>query len=186
MLDPAASAWRWVSETILTSPMAWFIAFAVMLAVAIFQDACEHWRDDLPWYGWDLRRWQRWQGPNRTSDEGLRPQSVAQSVRHRLQTVEVATPVPWHRKGPAPGGSEAFAGAGAYRLRSRVIRPAVARRGLSNGGTLVQFLIGRRSLHELAVRAVWRPLAPGSRGHDSGGPPTPLHLCDTTPPGAVG
>jgi hypothetical protein len=69
MLDLAASAWRWVSETILTSPMAWFAAFAAMLAVAIIQDACEHWRDDLPWCGWDLRRWQRWQGPNRTSDE---------------------------------------------------------------------------------------------------------------------
>ena len=44
MLDLAASAWRWVSENFLTSSMAWFIAFALMLAVAMLQDACEHWR----------------------------------------------------------------------------------------------------------------------------------------------
>ena len=31
-----------------------------LLLVVAIRDAYEHWRDDVPWWGWDLRRRRRW------------------------------------------------------------------------------------------------------------------------------
>jgi hypothetical protein len=58
MHDWVSSAWHWANDNAFTITVLWWFAF--LLLIAAIHDAYEHWRDDLPWWGWDLRRLRRW------------------------------------------------------------------------------------------------------------------------------
>jgi hypothetical protein len=52
------SIWQLATDTVFSR---WALLFLVaLLLVALVQDAYSAWRDDLPWFGFDLRRMRRW------------------------------------------------------------------------------------------------------------------------------
>ena len=57
----AESSGRWLPWNVHAGSL--FAAFAPT------QSVYEHRRNDPPWFGWDLRRRRRSEGPSRTSDE---------------------------------------------------------------------------------------------------------------------
>jgi hypothetical protein len=56
-----AGVWQWLDETLLSTGAIWWLLPLALYAT--FADAYDSWKHDLPWWGWDLRRRQRWSRP---------------------------------------------------------------------------------------------------------------------------
>jgi hypothetical protein len=58
LIGMVEAAFQWARDNLFATRA--LLVMVALLSVAAIHDAYEAWRDDLPWFGWDLRRVRRW------------------------------------------------------------------------------------------------------------------------------